>query len=315
MNKLVNYIDMLNTTENTADREIVTTRLLDAPRELVFEVWTDPKHIAEWWGPNGFTNTIHEMEVKTGGIWRFMMHGPDGTDYPNRIVYSEVVRPERLVYSHDSDIDNDPRTFHVSVTFEEQAGKTLLTMRAIFSTAAVLAEVKKYGAVEGAQQTLARFAEHLKRRQASAIDNNQPFVIERIYEAPISKVWKAITDKDLMKQWYFDIPEFRPQVGMEFSFEGGPDDGIKYVHLCKVTEVIEGKKLTHSWRYKGYEGNSFVTWELFDEDGKTRVKLTHAGLETFPANNPDLAAHNFATGWTHIVGTGLADYLEASNRK
>src|SRR4051812_16199003 len=113
-----------------------------------------------------------------------------------------------------------------------------------------------------------------------------PFVIEQTYHAPVEKVWKAITDKDRMKQWYFDLKEFKPEVGFEFQFEGGKDDDI-YVHLCKITEVILNKKLTHSWRYEGYEGNSFVTWELFPEGDKTRVKLTHEGLETFPQNDPN----------------------------
>ena len=83
-----------------------------------------------------------------------------------------------------------------------------------------------------------------------------------------------------------------------------------YLHLCKITEVIPGKKLTHSWRYDGYAGNSFVTFELFDEGSKTRVKLTHAGLETFPKENPDLARHNFEVGWTDIIGRSLKEFVE-----
>ena len=138
---------------------------------------------------------------------------------------------------------------------------------------------------------------------------SEPFVIERTYHAPVEKVWKAITNKDAMKQWYFDLPEFRPEVGFEFRFEGGPDDR-RYLHLCKVTEVIEGKKLTYSWRYDGYEGNSFVTWELFPEGNNTRLKLTHAGLETFPAGNPDFDRKNFVAGWTEIVGESLKKFVE-----
>jgi uncharacterized protein YndB with AHSA1/START domain len=138
---------------------------------------------------------------------------------------------------------------------------------------------------------------------------NEPFVIERTFQAPVSKVWKAITDKNEMKQWYFDLKEFKPEVGFEFQFEGGPPDKI-YLHLCKVTEVIEGKKITYSWRYDGYEGNSFVTWELFPEGESTRLKLTHAGLDTFPASNPDLAKENFAAGWTDIIGRSLSHYLQ-----
>jgi uncharacterized protein YndB with AHSA1/START domain len=140
--------------------------------------------------------------------------------------------------------------------------------------------------------------------------NKEPFVIERTYNAPIAKVWKAITDKNEMKKWYFDLAEFKPEVGFEFRFEGGPEEGPKYLHICRIKEVIEGKKLAHSWRYEGYEGDTTVTWELFDEGDKTRVKLTHAGLETFPAGNKDFARNNFAEGWTHILGTSLADYLK-----
>lgn len=83
---------------STADREIAITRILDAPRELVYEVWTKPEHIAQWWGPNGFTNTVHNMEVKVGGEWRLTMHGPDGIDYPNLIIFKEIIAPEKLVY-------------------------------------------------------------------------------------------------------------------------------------------------------------------------------------------------------------------------
>ena len=140
--------------------------------------------------------------------------------------------------------------------------------------------------------------------------NSEPFVIERTYNAPIEKVWDAITNKEAMKQWYFDLKEFRPEVGFEFQFEGGPDDKT-YLHLCKVTEVVSGKKLTYSWRYDGYEGNSFVTWELFPEGKKTRVKLTHAGLETFPASNADLDKKNFVAGWNDIIGESLRKFLEA----
>jgi len=143
------------------------------------------------------------------------------------------------------------------------------------------------------------------------MNNTAPFVIERTYNAPVERVWKAITDKAEMKQWYFDIAEFKPEVGFEFQFGGQGKDGEKYIHLCKVTEVVKEKKLTHSWRYEGFEGNSFVTWELFPEGGKTKVRLTHAGLETFPATaNNAFAKENFAAGWTHITGISLKEFVE-----
>jgi len=147
---------------DSADREILTTRLFDAPRHLVFEAWTDPKHLARWWGPNGFTLTLRSIDVRPGGVWRFVMHGPDGVDYENRIVYDEIVRPQRLVYHHAGGEDVEPVQFQVTVTFEDEGGKTRLTMRMLFPSAAerdLVAE--KYGAVEGARQTLGRLAEHL----------------------------------------------------------------------------------------------------------------------------------------------------------
>src|SRR5215470_16562244 len=114
----------------SADREIVITRIVDAPRELVWQAWTEPQHIAPWWGPNGFRTTIHEMNVEVGGVWRFIMHGPDGTDYPNRIVYREIVKPQRLVYDHAEDKPDPVVDFRTTVTFEELgSGRTKVTLR------------------------------------------------------------------------------------------------------------------------------------------------------------------------------------------
>jgi uncharacterized protein YndB with AHSA1/START domain len=142
-------------TENTTDRELIVTRTFNAPRELVFEAWVNPKHIIHWFGPDGFTNTIHEMNVKPGGVLRFIMHGPDGTNYPNKIKFIEVVKPERLVYTHNGDKENDPHEFEVTVTFEAlEKKKTQLTMKMVVKSAEVLKQMKKFGAVEGAIQTL-----------------------------------------------------------------------------------------------------------------------------------------------------------------
>lgn len=138
---------------------------------------------------------------------------------------------------------------------------------------------------------------------------NEPIIIERTYNAPIAKVWKALTDKNEMKQWYFDLAEFKPEVGFKFQFYGGPPEK-QYLHLCVVTEVIIGKKLTYSWRYDGYGGNSHVTFELFEEENKTRLRLTHTGLDTFPVSNPDFAVKNFVQGWTELLSTSLKKFLE-----
>ena len=143
-------------------REIVTTRVFDAPRELVWTAWTDPKHLAQWWGPNGFTTTTSEHDFRDGGIWRFVMHGPDGRDYQNRITFDEIVKPERIVYRHGGGDDVEPVQFQTTVTFEELDRRTRLTMRALFPSAAERDRViKVYGADKGAIQTLSRLAEYL----------------------------------------------------------------------------------------------------------------------------------------------------------
>jgi uncharacterized protein YndB with AHSA1/START domain len=142
-----------------ADRGISATRVLEAPRELVFKMWTDPRHVAQWWGPNGFTSTIHEMDVRPGGVWRFVMHAPDGVDYKNKIVYNEIAKPDRLVYSHVS----GPR-FDVTATFAGQGDKTTLTVRMLFESAAQRDNaVRTFGAIEGLSQTLGRLEEHLAK--------------------------------------------------------------------------------------------------------------------------------------------------------
>lgn len=138
----------------------------------------------------------------------------------------------------------------------------------------------------------------------------QPVTVEETYNAPVEKVWNAITDRDEMKKWYFDIAEFKAEPGFEFQFYGENKTGDKYLHLCKVMEVINKKKLSYTWRFEGYEGDSLVTFELFKEGDKTRVKLTHEGLETFPVHNGDFAPANFQEGWNHIIGTTLKDFSE-----
>ncbi len=183
----------------TPDREIVLTRVFDAPRELVFAAWTDPNHVARWWGPRGFTTTTREMEVRPGGVWRFVMHGPDGTDYPNKIVFLEVARPDRLVYQHAGENETDDVKFQTTVTFAEEGGKTRLTMRMVFETAAERDHVaEKYGAVEGGKQTLERLGEYL----AESAPAGRQVVLTRVLDAPRELVFRAWTDPRHVARWW-----------------------------------------------------------------------------------------------------------------
>jgi uncharacterized protein YndB with AHSA1/START domain len=147
-----------------SDREIVISRVFDAPRELVWRAFTDPKHVVNWWGPLGFTTTIEAMDVRVGGVWKHVMHGPDGANYPSESVFREVVKPERLVYEHGGRKEGGPS---VNIVFtwmfdDLGSGKTRVTVRQLYATSADRDRiVREFGAIEGANQTLGRLAEYL----------------------------------------------------------------------------------------------------------------------------------------------------------
>ena len=133
-------------------------------------------------------------------------------------------------------------------------------------------------------------------------------VLERTFNAPVARVWKALTDVDQMRQWYFDLKEFKPEVGFEFDFVV-EHEGNTYDHRCKITEVIPQKKIAYTWRYHGHEGDSLVTFELFSEGEKARLKLIHEGLETFP-KTAAFAREKFEKGWTELIGSELKQFVE-----
>lgn len=160
-------MDANNPRENWApERELVLTRVIDAPRELVFEAWTSQEHVSQWFGPRGFVTTTHEMNFCVGGRWRFEMRSPDGTLHDNRVVYLEIDRPKRLVFDHGRDQDDDPTRFRVTVTFDEQSnGKTVLMMRQLHPTKEQRDAGIGFGAVELGEQTLDKLAEHLRSQR------------------------------------------------------------------------------------------------------------------------------------------------------
>jgi len=151
---MVNRSEIKN---DTSDRELIITRLLNAPRELVWDVFTKPEHIKNWWGPNGFTNTIDKMDVKPGGEWEFIMHGPDGTDYKNKSIYKEIIRPERIVFEHVS----GPK-FIATITFTAEGNKTHLKWHMLFESAEQFQQVvKTFKADEGLKQNIVKLEEYL----------------------------------------------------------------------------------------------------------------------------------------------------------
>jgi len=141
--------------------------------------------------------------------------------------------------------------------------------------------------------------------------NAQDIKLDTVYDSPSYKVWQALTDNEQLRKWYFPLPEFKAEVGFEFQFYGGKEADNQYLHLCKVTQVVPGEKLAYSWRYEGYEGISYVAFELFDIGKVTILKLSHIGIESIKPYNPDFAREEFIAGWNHIVYVSLKEYLDS----
>jgi uncharacterized protein YndB with AHSA1/START domain len=164
-------MDVQSTSANsTANREIVIERIFDAPRELVWEAWTNPEHVAKWWGPDGFTTTITKMDFRVGGVWKLTMHGPDGKNYPNSSVFREIAEPERIVFAHGGRREHGPSANFLSTwTFEALGKQTRVTMRLLFDTPAERELViREFGAIEGGKQTFARLAGYLVQMKGNA---------------------------------------------------------------------------------------------------------------------------------------------------
>lgn len=260
-------------TENTTDREIVLSRLINAPRELVWQAWTEAERVVQWWGPNGFSNTIEEMDVRPGGVWRFIMHGPDGTDYPNLISFKEVVKPELLTYSHGD--PKSPHQFEVTITFEEENGKTRLTMRSLFPTAEIRNEkIEKVGAIEGGKQTLAKLEEYMSNLEKMTMSAS------RILNAPREKIWEIWTEPKHMKHWYgprdltLTVCESDLRVGGAYRFVLLAPDGNEYSFRGIYKEVMKPSLLIYTWSFEAYPEQEATETIRFEELENNKTKLT-----------------------------------------
>ena len=239
------------------DKELLLTRTFDAPASLVWSAWMDPAKLSLWWGPNGFSLTTHVMEIKPKGAWKFTMHGPDGTDYKNRIVYLEVDEPKKLVYKHSGEEGDEPVNFTVTVHFKELKETTELSMSMKFETAEELnAVITNYAADEGGIQTVDRLAEFVKSRT----EGKPEFIVSRMFYALRELVWDAWTKPDLFAQW-FGPRGFKSEVKI---FDLQPE-GI--LHSCIYN--AEGQKMWAKFVYKAVEPPSRLAWlhSFSDEEG------------------------------------------------
>ena len=176
--------------------EIRLTRVYDAPARAVWDAWTIPEQVAQWWGPRGFTLTTHSKDLRVGGHWRYTMHGPDGVDYPNVTTYFVVEPYQKLVYDHGA-TDHTPPLFRVTVTFAEANGQTTMEMIFALASPEAAAQTAKFIKKAGGNATWDRLAEHL----AETATGKRAFVINRAFDAPIARVFEAWTNPALLAQW------------------------------------------------------------------------------------------------------------------
>ncbi len=297
-----------NTNKEWLGEEFIITREFDAPRELVFKAWTDPKLLAQWWGPRGFTNPVCQWDARPGGKIYDVMRAPNGADFPMGGEFRELAPPERIVLTCGAlDEQGNPLfEFLHSVTLTERNGKTLLTIRSRVTMTTSEANHYIGGFETGMTLSLDRLGDLMGRK-------SELLVVERLLDAPVAVVWRALATREEMSRWYFELAEFKPEEGFEFQFVVACD-GVRYDHRCKITDVIPEKRIAYTWRYEGFEGDSLVSFELVAEGAKTRLVLTHDGIESFP-KTPSFSRESFIEGWTQIIGSSLKDYAENAVRE
>lgn len=269
-----------NNAASDPTREIVTTRIFNASPERVFATWASAEHLGRWWGPTGFTTTTHAFDFRPGGSWVFTMHGPDGVDYPNRIEYEAIVPGQRIEYSHHGDFEGGPARFRTTVTLEPVGDRTSLTMRATFPTAAARAMVvEKYGAVEGARQTLARLAELL----AGGHGARPELRMTRVFAAPRRLVFLAWSSAEHLARWFTPAPlvtascELELRRGGVFRLVMRAPDGIEFPMDARFTEVVPNERIEFAATLDdGLEVYTRVTFTEHDGQTTLAVHQTYA---------------------------------------
>ena len=299
------------------DRELFLSREFQAPRELVWNAMTQPEHVVRWWGPRGFTSTIETMDFRVGGVWKFVMHGPDGTDYPNEHQFQEIVLHEKIVMSHGGGRAEAIQVrSRATWTFETiPGGKTRVKLRMVFPTAEHRDRVaREYGAVEGGKQTLMRLCEFVAAQRC------QPLVISREFAAPRELVWKAWTEVERLQHWFGPRGltskharlDFRP--GGSFHYCQVTPDGREMWGLFQYREIVVPEKIVWVNCFSDSAGGitrhpfSDLDWPrqmlseatFTERDGRTTVTLrwvpldaTDKEIEVFNSHRPSMTQ-----GWT-----------------
>jgi uncharacterized protein YndB with AHSA1/START domain len=247
--------------------ELHISRIYDAPVKAVWDAWTDPAQVAQWWGPRGFTLTTHSKDLRPGGSWVYTMHGPDGVDYPNKTTYYEVEKYARLVYDHGEN-DEHPALFRVTVTFKEKSGKTHMEMTMALPTAEAAAETKKFIKAANGNSTWDRLAEYLEKEDTG----KEKFVINRSFHAPIGLVYDMWTKPEHIANWL-------PPTGfaMEFIRTDMRVGGRSFYKMFNR----EGLTMYGSITYRDFSPTHRLVYEQDFRDESDRISR-HPLLPTWP---------------------------------
>jgi uncharacterized protein YndB with AHSA1/START domain len=302
------------------DRELVFTRLYDAPRELVYEAWTKPEHIERWWGPNGFATFIYQMEVKPGGEWKLVMRAPDGKAYNNRLVFVEVAPNEKLVYKQAPDENSEQASFEVTVTFAPRGpSQTEVTMRMLFASAEERERVENtYHAIEGARESTQRLAQHLDDVQTGRSLGVREINLVREFDAPRELVFEMWEKPEHMVKWWgpkgFTLTkcEVDFRAGGKFSWTMRGPDHKDYPFEGQYVEVKRPEKIVFDGLVHNVPGQNTHTVVTFEDLG-TRTRLTVHQEYTFEAAMTRGAYEGWSQSLDRLAGLIAAERPTRTN--
>jgi uncharacterized protein YndB with AHSA1/START domain len=285
-----------SSTIQSSEREIVITRVFNAPRELVFKAWTDPQHVAQWWGPKGFTTRVNEMDLRPGGTSRYVMCGPDGTEYPVKGVFHEVVPPERIVSSDEFDegfeevVKADlPKGIIMTAIFEDLNDKTRLTLRIVHPTAEDRRKHEEMGVVAGWNSSFECLDEFLAKIVANqgngltlTLPSEREIVVTRIFNAPRRLVFEAWTQPEYVKRWFgvcrsmtMTVCEIDLRVGGKWRYVlYDPSNDTEHGFSGEYREIVPPQRLVSTERYEPIPNSDHLnTLTLAEQDGKTTLHI------------------------------------------
>jgi uncharacterized protein YndB with AHSA1/START domain len=284
-----------HSTTNQSDRELIITRVFNAPRELVFKTWTEPRHIQQWFGPEGFTTRVEAMDFRPQGHWRYVMISPDGTEYPSKGVFREIVPPERIVTSDEFGEEIErvlgvdlPQGMVVTALFKDLGNKTKLTIQIMHKTVSDRRKHEEMGVIVGWNSTLDCLDRHLLTLLTNSsslqvtFPSDQEIVVTRVFHAPRQLVFEAWTQPEHVKRWFgafgnMQVPicEIDLQVGGQWRYVlRGPNSGSEYGFSGEYREIVPPERLVVTERYEPVPGSDHVnTLTLTETEGKTTLNV------------------------------------------